>query len=332
MPSTPPSALYLAAPSAPAIAPEQMAEVPRTFTGIAYSGDAVAVGAGRLAIDLASVILPDPCPVLVQHDRAQRVGTCTLAVRDGALCAEGRLLRNAAAAALAAEADEGFPWQLSVHAEPSAVEQIPAGASAELNGRMLAGPLAVWRRTRIRELSFTPTGVDYRTVATVFEAPPSTLEDPMSDTPQVPDTGLAELQAQLAAVTERATAAEARAAAAEEALAEQRRAVRLAAVTATFAGLGRQLSAEEAAPYIEMPDAAWERVAADLAAARPSAPAHLFEEQATGGADTPHGAQFAAPAGYSVDPDGQAILAKVRAYLAEHPDTDFLGAVRAVTR
>lgn len=314
----------------------------RTFTGIAYSGEPLDLGFGRIAIDLASLAPARPCPVLLGHDRGQRVGVCTLSV-DAApeggsqLRCAGRLLANAPAAAIAAEADDGFPWQLSVHAEPAGIEEIPPGAQIALNGRTLQGPLAVWRSTRIRELSFTPTGVDYRTSVHVLEAAPSpminpsgaAMIDPVDTAPEV-----AALQAELTAANERAGAAEARAEAAEQALAEQRRSVRLAAVTASFGALGRQLSAEQAAPYLELPEATWERVVQDLQAMRPAAPEALFSAQAIAGAapDDQRGTPFALPAGYTVAPEDLALRARVQAYLAAHPDSDFLAAVRAVTR
>lgn len=41
-------------------------------------------------------------------------------------------------------------------------------------------------------------------------------------------------------------------------------------------------------------------------------------------------ADFAAPAGYTVDPDGAAALAKARAYMAQHPNVSLVDAVQAV--
>jgi hypothetical protein len=114
---------FLEAP-APSFAAADQATRRRSFEGIAYSGEAVSDGWTPIVIDLASIRLPDRCPVLLQHERDQRVGVCALAVRDGALYASGSLLSNAHAAHLAADADEGFPWQLSVHAQPASVEEV----------------------------------------------------------------------------------------------------------------------------------------------------------------------------------------------------------------
>jgi hypothetical protein len=138
-----------------------------TFSGVAYSGDAVSDWGEPLVIDLCSVILPDQCPVLLEHSRNKRLGVRTLAVRDGALTCDGYLLANDEARALAAEADEGFPWQLSVHAQAGAREFVAPGVQDNVNGCALTGPMNILRQTAIRELSFTPTGVDGATSARV---------------------------------------------------------------------------------------------------------------------------------------------------------------------
>ena len=257
----------------------------RTFTGVAYSGALVSDGWQSIVIDLASLTLPDPCPTLLQHDRAARVGVCTLAVRDGALACDGHLLSNEAAVALAADADEGFPWQLSVHAEPGTTEELAPGVAVQINGRAFTGPLTIFRHTAIRELSFTPTGVDGATSARVWSAP---LPTPPHEAHTMPSTDsaqadqLAALTAQVADLTVQLSATQTRAEAAETALAAHVKAVRLSVVRATFGKLGRQVSEAESAIYLALDEPAWEQVSRDLLAAKPAAPAHLFSEQATG--------------------------------------------------
>ena len=273
--------LYLEAP-APTLSPPATGDGPRrrTFSGIAYSGEPISYWGSPMVIDLANLRLPNKCPVLLQHERDKRVGVCTLAIVDGALHSQGHLLANEDAQALAADADGGFPWQLSVHAEPGAVEEVQAGFSVEVNGRALTGPLVIYRQTRIRELSFTPTGVDYRTEAHVLSAALPTEAPTMTEsTTQAPP---ADLAAQVADLTAQLATATTRAEAAEATLSELHRATRLAAVTETFNKLGRTPADAEAEVYLSLPDAAWEQVAKDLMAAKPPAPAHLFSEQATG--------------------------------------------------
>ena len=273
--------LYLEAP-APTLSPPATGDGPRrrTFSGIAYSGEPVSYWGSPLVIDLASLSLPAQCPVLLQHERDKRVGVCTLSVVDGALHSQGHLLANEDAQALAADADGGFPWQLSVHAEPGSVEEVKSGVQIQVNGRTLAGPIVIYRQTRIRELSFTPTGVDYRTEAHVLSAILPTEAPTMTEsTTQAPP---ADLTATVADLTAQLATATARAEAAETALAAQHKAARMAAVADTFAKLGRTPAEAESEVYLSLPDTAWEQVAKDLLAAKPPAPAHLFSEQATG--------------------------------------------------
>jgi len=256
----------------------------RTFSGIAYSGSPVSDWDEPIIIDLASLSLPDPCPVLGGHSRDIRLGVASLAVRDGLLACDGYLLTNSDALKLAADADEGFPWELSVHAQPGALERVQAGASAVVNGRTLSGPITVLRQTTIRELSFTPTGVDAATSAQVMASDPQRHAPHPEATAMTPE----ELSAQVADLTAQLAAVQARAEAAETALAAQAKAARLSAVTGLFASLGRPLDEAQAATYLALPDDAWAQIARDLAAAKPQPSAHLFAEQATGEPDVPN--------------------------------------------
>jgi len=283
------AALFLEAP-APTLSPPATGDGPRrrTFSGVAYSGDLIRYYGSPLVIDLASLSLPESCPVLLQHNRDKRVGVCSLVVSDAAsaLVCQGRLLANDEAQQLAADADEGFPWQLSVHAESGSVETVKAGVSVQVNGRALTGPLAICRQTRIRELSFTPTGVDHRTEAHVLSAAPmSSVPPPEAHTmpdPNLLDAQVSDLAAQVADLTAQLTIAATRAETAESALFAQHQAARLAAVTDTFAKLGRPVGEAESAVYLALPDDAWAQVVKDLLASKPAAPAHLFSELATG--------------------------------------------------
>ena len=262
----------------------------RTFSGVALSGAPVNHRCfGPLVIDLASLILPPACPVLIEHAREQRVGVATFAVRADTLEASGRLLRNADAQALAADADEGFPWQLSVHAEPGVVETVGADARVPVNGRPLAGPLTIWRHTAIRELSFTPTGVDAQTHAHVFSTPatdaPADAPTPLTLAPEahsmadpIPDPA-----AQVAALTAQLDALKTRADAAEAALKAERQAQRTQAVQALFSELGLPVPAQSMPHYLALDPDAFAAFAVDLRAARQPDPAHLFSEQAVTG-------------------------------------------------
>lgn len=287
--------VYLEAPAPSFVASNAAGDTnrKRTFSGIAYSGDTVSYWGESMVIDLSSIILPDPCPILMDHDRDRPVGHGQLSVRDNVLHAEGALLGNETARSLASDADDGFPWQFSVYAEPGPVEEVSAGTSIQVNGRTLQGPVTVLRNSRIRELSFTPTGVDFRTEAHVLSAHARRLTS--NPTKEKPMPTIEELQSQIAQLSAQAKtsadeikAANDRAASAEQALAKHKRDARLSAVKGVFASLGRLIEEKDAEVYLSMPDAAWDRVAADLSKAKPAkAPDHLFSELATGEPDEP---------------------------------------------
>jgi len=283
--TNPPKSYRFEAP-APILAPASEQSRTRTFSGTAYSGAILAEWGTPIVIDLESLILPPVCPVLEGHDRRKRVGVCSLAVQDGRLMATGRLLSNEDALALAADADEGFPWQMSVHAEPGRVEELTVGAETQINGRTVTGPANVLRDTLIRELSFTPTGVDANTDARVLSAEAFQSPNP-KEISSMP--ALEELQLQLTQAQARAEQAEAqvvqlsaRAEQAEQDLAAVRASARQASVSALFAEIGRACPEAAMPHYLALSDEAFSAVAADLRAAKPTLPGHLFEDQATG--------------------------------------------------
>lgn len=272
-----------ATPSLQAAEGEQSA--PRRFSGTAYSGEVIRGHWhwGDVVFDLDSMHVPERLAALIEHDRAQRAGVVTghQLSHESGLTVEGHLLRNPHGAAVAQDYDDGFPWEMSVHIDPGSIEELASGAKTTVNGREIAGPATVFRNSRIREVSFTPTGYDPNTAAHAMQAggrsqPPK--ENAMS--PEELQARVTELEGQLA---EERQAREA----AEQTLRQSARQAREAEVRQLFADLGRDYTDEAAAPYVAMDAAAFAAVAKDMRAAveaRKLDPA-LFSEQATGGAD-----------------------------------------------
>lgn len=64
-------------------------------------------------------------------------------------------------------ADSGYVWQTSVGGDPKKVDTVPAGQTAQVNGRQYAGPVCVARGLVLREISFVVLGGDRRTSAVV---------------------------------------------------------------------------------------------------------------------------------------------------------------------
>lgn len=143
---------------------------PRTFTGIANSGRPFPYWGAQTVIDLESATFADKIPVLVQHDRAKRAGVGSFDVGKSGLAVSGALLSNEQGSAIAADSDEGFPWQMSVTAYPARVEKLEATKKASVNGRQITGPAYILRGAEIGEVSFVVLGADSKTSAQVFDA------------------------------------------------------------------------------------------------------------------------------------------------------------------
>lgn len=256
----------------------------RKAAGVAYSGDLLSGHWywGNVIFDLAGIERPaGRLPLLVEHDRGKRVGHTALDIGADALrLSDAVLLDTERARELADEADQGFPWQMSVHIEPLRIEELQPGAQATVNGRAIAGPATVFRASRIREVSFTPTGVDPNTSATVFSQPQGTNMPP-TNTPGAAD---------IAALTEQLAAANRRADEAEQRLAAVQLSARTEAVKGLFAALGQTYTDEAAKPFLSMDEAAFSAASALARAAKPAAPTpppHLFQQQAVGGLTEP---------------------------------------------
>lgn len=271
---------------------------PRRFVGVAYSGEAVRHPFwGRVVFDLSSTRAHDPTPVLLNHSDNMRVGKARLGFDDGRIdIADGTLLDNEHARQVAADSDQGFPWQMSVYIEPGSVEEVQPGSEAEVNGRTVTGPAQVWRNNFIREVSFTPCGVDYNTTAQAMSAARAafgTQPQPQEDRSMNVDELKAQvdsLKAKLSAAEQAADIEKARADAAEQAVADATKAARLSAVRDLFARTGQEYSDDAAAPYLDMPDAAFSAVRDQmLTLAKPAGgnrdDSPLFSAQAAGGRD-----------------------------------------------
>jgi hypothetical protein len=262
----------------------------RKVRGVAYSGGVVTGHSywDRVAFDLDTTEVDARIPLLVDHDSSQRAGYASLDIAGGVVSIgdDTALLDNPVGRQVAADADAGFPWQLSVHIRPARLHRLEPGESAEVNGQLMDGPLTIFRNNRIREVSLTPTGADHRTHAQVFAAAPTATK------PDEESMMNEQMQAQLEQATTQLAAVNAELATVRAALAERDATIRAAAEEARFAAvcaLYREVGREEpkrdaVAAYLSMNDAQFAAVAADLRAARPRLPEALFGHQATGAA------------------------------------------------
>jgi hypothetical protein len=259
----------------------------RTFSGVANSGAAISRGPfGRMAVDLEGARLLSKTPVLLDHDAAQRVGFAALRYAEGALHAEGTLLKNALASSLASDADDGFPWQMSIYADPESVEDVPAGKTVTLNGREEQGPMTVLRRPLIRELSFTPTGADHQTPVQVlsqsYQEPSQMANDNAQELADL-KTKMEAMTSQLDSLTSELESERAAKAEALSALENDRLETRKRDVVSLFSSLGK--TDVDPAPYLTMPTEAWEAVKKDLSAFSARDKDYLFHDTADNGTD-----------------------------------------------
>ena len=287
------------------------ASQPTRFEGLAYSGGVIPNYGlyGDAAIDLGSMVVSDkPVFALVNHDSNQRAGKVELRKIGDGLTASGTFsLSTDAGRQVAAEFSEGAPWEFSVGINAE-VESFPKRSEVELNGRTLSVD-TVFRKARVRELSFVPAGADPNTHVVAFERPGLPVEVSCTDVEKsmsedreklialeasnvdlkskliASESMVADLAAQLEAVRQQLSVESDRAKQAEAQIQAQREAARKIAVESLFADMHQEISAERAAPYLAMSEESFAAISADLRAlSAPVADPKLFVETAVSGA------------------------------------------------
>ncbi len=144
------------------------AEARPSFAIAAYTGAVVDLGwFGRFVIDLAGIQAKKKIPVLREHKRDRVVGIADKIWADSAgLYATGKFSAiTPDAAEVLALAREGYPWQASIGVNGTRIEYVERGASAEVNGTSVDGPIEIWRLSEVGEISFVSLGADDETAA-----------------------------------------------------------------------------------------------------------------------------------------------------------------------
>ena len=222
----------------------------RTFSGVAYSGEVITDHWywDRIIFDLDSMQIKGRIPALLDHSTRQRAGAINSHSIDhqSGLTVSGDLMSNEFGTQVAQDSDDGFPWQMSVRIEPSAVEEIQAGASVTVNGKVHQGPITVFRGGRIREVSFCALGADDNTNAVAASHSPKQFNQPE-------DTNVTELEKAQAKITELEGQV--------NTLTEQNKqfaaAKREAEITALGKDLGKEFSAEDIEEMKKLDDGAF---------------------------------------------------------------------------
>lgn len=124
---------------------------------------------GNFAIDLKGLRFAGKrLPVLDSHWTSDRIGVTTKQEISDKVTAEGRFLSNAKAQELRKDMQDEFPMQSSLSGRPIKIEQVAEGAFAEVNGKRLKGPGAIWREAMIEEISMCVFGAMKNTKSTAF--------------------------------------------------------------------------------------------------------------------------------------------------------------------
>lgn len=153
----------------------------RKMRGVAYAGGVLSYYGDNIAIDLDSLQFNGrQIPLLHNHDRDRVVGYGHLMREGNALIVEGEMLNNDHASEITSAADEGLEWQMSVHIESS--RTLTRNAGDVVNGQAITvDDVTVLADGVIREVSFTPTGVDADTSARILSLSlKSDKEQPMN--------------------------------------------------------------------------------------------------------------------------------------------------------
>jgi hypothetical protein len=254
----------------------------RTFSGIAYGGGALnhMFWDAPLVFDLSSTVVDKKIPALIDHDRSKRAGVAHLSIDNNKLLASGTLLSNQFGSEVAADSDQGFPWQMSVHIEPGRIDTVKKGEKSNINGQTLSGPLYVFRDNKIREVSFTATGVDDTTSAHIMSMSHSQDGQMTDNTDELAaiKTQLTELQTQFAAEKARADTA-------ETALAEAKKKARDESIARLEKDLSKTFSADEKTLMFGMDDSAFNFMCRMLKQSRPALPTQLFSVEQSHGTE-----------------------------------------------
>lgn len=295
--SVPSSALRFAAPVALKEGEQDAAS--RRFEGVAYSGKEITGHPfwGKVIFDLSTTAANTSLPILLGHDREKIVGFTDQVEIADSIRILGKVTNTTPYGVEVAKlSDEGFPWQMSVHIDPERVEKLSKNKTTLVNGQKVTGPANIFRNSKIREVSFTPTGMDDRTHAYVMsgeleedgevkDIPVIKNNNPegeesMSDESNERIKTLEETNMSLKAELEEKNEELIKEKAEKAELLKSHRFERLKTV---FENLGKELKESDCEVYFSMKDEFFDRVVQDLEAVKPSIPENLFSEEAKDG-------------------------------------------------
>lgn len=219
----------------------------RTFQGTAYSGGRVTDhwywGNDGVVFDLEGISIPKTTPLLEEHSD-KRIGVVNQFSTDSGIQVSGYFLSNEDAQGVVQDADDKYPFQMSLYIKPGSVEEVAQGQTVNVNGQDFTGPIVVFRKNRIREFTICSLGADENTSIEAFSSKSNqktTQED--TDVTELEKAQAAQKQAE----TERDNAL--------KELNEFKTSKRTADIAQLEADLKTQFSAEDKTAYASMDEA-----------------------------------------------------------------------------
>lgn len=144
----------------------------KRFSMVAYTGAPMDLGGWPypVIVDMEGIAaVKKSRPILRDHDAARIVGhTDSVEIVNGKLKVAGVVSgASADAREIVDSSANGFPWQASIGARAIKVKLIEEGQTATANGREVAGPCYLVKKSMLGEVSFVALGADDATSATV---------------------------------------------------------------------------------------------------------------------------------------------------------------------
>lgn len=243
----------------------------KTFEAQAYSGSPLRYRGERIIIDTATLTAADKFPTLLNHDATKPTGMASVSDKTNRIAISGALLDSEHGNHIEALNAQGFPWQLSVGVEFEEKQKV-GKSPVMVNGMSFANGY-ILRNATLREVSFTPVGVDGNTFVTMEK---ETME-------------IEQLTAELSAVTVQLAklkadndSLQAENIKLKTQIIDAGKKERLDGIRAMFSAIGREYNPESDAVkvYMDMDKATFSAVANDILMVRGSTN-ELFVEKVT---------------------------------------------------
>lgn len=135
------------------------------FDLVAYTGAPVSSWWGEFVIDIEGIETKSQVPILREHARDRVVGWSRETVKDdrGLVLSGSFTDKTDDGREVQTLAEDGFPWQASVGVSPRQILEIKKGEIVTVNGREFAGPMEIWTKSLVGEVSVVSWGADNNT-------------------------------------------------------------------------------------------------------------------------------------------------------------------------